>query len=262
MTEASTHSPRIESGAGKASAVVDLGRVPSSATAGVDLVLLPLGATEQHGPHLPLGTDSAIAGAVATEVAEQLADLGFMVGLAPAVPYGASGEHQSFAGTCSIGTEALVVVLVELARSLRTWVGRVVLVNGHGGNVEAIRRAVRQLRAEGHDISWVPCGLPGGDAHAGDTETSMLLHLDPGAVDRRRCEAGNVEPLRRLAEPMRRGGVAAVSRNGVLGDPRRAEAGRGQRILERVVENAVDLIATGQVAPDGRLVASPPPTSD
>lgn len=239
-----------------AGAVVDLDRIPSRSASGVDLVLLPLGATEQHGPCLPLGTDSTIAAAVAAGVADDLADRGMTVAVAPVVPYGASGEHQSFAGTCSIGTEALVFVLVELARSLRTWVGRLVFVNGHGGNLEAIRRAVRRLRAEGHNVSWVPCGIPGGDAHAGDTETSMLLHLDPGAVDRRRCEAGNTEPLSRLSHEVRRGGVAAVSSNGVLGDPRGAAADRGVVILDQVVADAARLIATGQAAPDGRLVAS------
>lgn len=239
-----------------AGAVVELDRSPSRVAGGVDIVLVPLGATEQHGPHLPLGTDSAIAGAVAGDVADVLADSGLTVAVAPTLNYGSSGEHQGFPGTCSIGTEALTLVLVELVRSLRNWVGRTVLVNGHGGNVEAVHRAVRQLRTEGHDVSWVTCGTPGADAHAGDTETSVLLHIDPGTVDRARCQPGNTAPLEDLVPYLRSGGVAAVSPNGVLGDPTKASATKGSLLLRRMVAEAATLILRGAPAPDGRLVAA------
>ncbi len=139
----------------------------------------PLGSTEQHGPHLPLDTDTRIANAVATAAAGELAaDTGDgRTALAPAIAYGSSGEHQSFAGTISIGTEALTRVLVEYARSATQWCRRIVFVNGHGGNIEATVSAVRLLRSEGRDIAWWACAVEGGDAHAGHVETSLLLHI-------------------------------------------------------------------------------------
>ena len=143
------------------------------------LVLVPIGSIEQHGPHLPLDTDSVIAEAVALSAAELLGG-GEMV--APTISYAASGEHQSFPGTCSIGSEVLSQLLVELVRSMRTWAGRVVFVNAHGGNVESLTRAVVQLRDEGHDVGWVPCATELVDLHAGFTETSLMLHLRPAAV--------------------------------------------------------------------------------
>lgn len=143
-------------------------------------VVLPIGSLEQHGPHLPLNTDVVIAEAVATGVVNHLSGLGArpdQVVLAPALTYTASGEHEGFAGTISIGVEAVRLVLVELARSARRWADRLVLVNAHGGNAFAIQDATTQLRAEGHQIDVVTCGLPGADLHAGRTETSLMLHL-------------------------------------------------------------------------------------
>ncbi|HHX84702.1 MAG TPA: creatininase family protein, partial [Actinomycetales bacterium] len=101
------------------------------------LAVLPLGATEQHGPHLPTATDTLLAAAAARTLAGERA----AAVLLPAWEYGASGEHQSFPGTVSIGTDALAGALLELARSAGEWAGRLLVVNGHGGNVEALRRA-------------------------------------------------------------------------------------------------------------------------
>jgi creatinine amidohydrolase/Fe(II)-dependent formamide hydrolase-like protein len=97
------------------------------------LLAVPLGSCEQHGPHLPLDTDTRIAVALAEGLAARRPD----VLVAPAVPYGSSGEHQGFAGTLSIGQDALEHLLVELVRSADGWRG-VVLVNGHGGNAEPL----------------------------------------------------------------------------------------------------------------------------
>jgi creatinine amidohydrolase len=108
------------------------------------LLAIPLGSTEQHGPHLPLGTDTSLAHALAHSLAARRHD----VVVAPALPYGSSGEHAAFPGTLSIGQAALELVLVELVRSADAFAG-VVLVNGHGGNVTAVARASEQLRAEG-----------------------------------------------------------------------------------------------------------------
>ena len=115
----------------------------------------------------------------------------------PPLTITASGEHQGFAGTLSIGTDALTAVVIELVRSA-DWADGVVLVNGHGGNVDAVTAAVRTLTGEGRRVrAWWP-SVPGGDAHAGRTETSLLLHLDPSCVDRTMLAPGATAPLAEL----------------------------------------------------------------
>ncbi len=148
-------------------------------------LIVPVGSTEQHGPHLPLDTDTRIATAVADALVTRLAEQeGSRWMVAPAIGYGASGEHEGFAGTVSIGTPALAELLVEFARSACRWAGRLVFVNGHGGNVEALRRASALLRYEGRDAAWCACTADSADAHAGHTETSVLLHISPDLVRR------------------------------------------------------------------------------
>jgi mycofactocin precursor peptide peptidase len=196
------------------------------------LVLVPVGSTEQHGPHLPLGTDTLVATAVARELADRHSGL-----VAPAIQIGASGEHQGFPGVVSIGTPALRMVLVEVVRSLSLWAGRVVLVNGHGGNVEAVAGATDQLLDEGHRVTWVPCTVAG-DAHAGHTETCLLLHLAPWLVRQHRAEPGNTRPLAELLPELVTKGVRQLSPNGVLGDPTGANATEGARLFEQMVEHA------------------------
>lgn len=202
-------------------------RVPEGAT-----VLVPVGSTEQHGPHLPLDTDTEIAVAVAEAAAKMLRRRRLRVVVAPAIAYGSCGEHQDFAGTVSIGTSVLQSVLVEVVRSVRTWAERVVLVNGHGGNLAAVRAAVAQLVAEGHAVTWVPCATETVDLHAGRTETSLMLHLKPWEVHLDRAEAGNTGCLDELLPLMVEGGVKAVSANGVLGDPEGANADEGREVLD------------------------------
>ena len=213
------------------STTIEVGRRPT--------VVVPLGSTEQHGPHLPLDTDTVVAQAVAEALVDRLeAEEPGGALLAPAVAYGSSGEHQSFAGTVSLGGEALRHLLVELVRSLRTWAGRVVLVNGHGGNLGALTGAVEQLRAEGHDLRWTPCAVVGADAHAGRTETSLMLHLRPASVHLDRVEPGNATPVRTLMPLLEAGGVEMVSANGILGDPRGASAEEGAALLAEMAELA------------------------
>jgi creatinine amidohydrolase len=226
-------------------------------------VLVPVGALEQHGPHLPLDTDTTIAEAVTGRAAELLGPDGDGLDLvldvrddvvaAPPLPFGASGEHQGFAGTSSIGTDVLTSVLVELVRSMRTWAERVVFVNGHGGNVAALRSAVPQLLAEGHHTGWTACVSEDADAHAGLAETSLMLHLRPGDVRLDLAEKGNTAPLAELLPAMARGGVAAVSGNGVLGDPTGATAGRGRRLLEQMARDTAAAVSSGVPDHRGRL---------
>jgi creatinine amidohydrolase len=146
--------------------------------------------------------------------------------------YGNSGEHAGFPGTVSIGHEALTLILIELVRSLSLWASRTVFVNGHGGNARTLASAVTQLRAEGHQVAWTGCDFPGGDAHAGRTETSVMLHLTPADVELGAAEAGNTAPLTALLPQLVAGGIRAVAPNGVLGDPAGASAQEGRRLLD------------------------------
>jgi mycofactocin system creatininase family protein len=216
------------------------------------VLLIPTGSYEQHGPHLPLHTDTTIAVAVAQRAGHALSETVPVV-VAPPLAFGASGEHQHFPGTVSIGTVALRAVLVEMVRSASTWASRTVFVNGHGGNVAALGSAVALLRHEGHDAGWVPCGVAGGDAHAGHTETSLMVHLSPHEVRMDRAAAGNTQPLQLLMPALVSGGVRAVSPTGVLGDPRGATAEAGASILESIVDDVVSRIRCGAVEADGCL---------
>ncbi|MEV5831239.1 mycofactocin biosynthesis peptidyl-dipeptidase MftE [Spirillospora sp. NPDC052242] len=217
-------------------------------------VLVPVGSTEQHGPHLPLNTDTVIARAVAERAAAVLGDT---ILVAPAVAYGSSGEHAGFPGTVSIGRDVLELVLVETVRSLALWAGRVVFVNGHGGNTAALDAAVGRMRAEGHDAGWVGCGVPGGDAHAGFTETSVMLHLAPELVRSSRAVAGDTRPIAELLPELVARGVREVSPSGVLGDPAGASAERGREIVDAMTASTVHRIhawradARGRLAPPG-----------
>lgn len=238
----------------------ELGDMTSNQLAGLrSTVLVPVGSTEQHGPHLPLDTDTRIAAAVARAAAARLAgepgatDARGHYAVAPPIGYGASGEHQSFPGTISIGTPALTLLLLEYGHSVSCWAQRVVFVNGHGGNSDALIAAVSRLRAEARDAAWFSCTVTGGDAHAGHTETSLLLHLSPAEVRIERCRAGNRAPLRELMPAMRRGGVAAVSELGVLGDPTTASAEQGERMFSELVDACVWAVAARTPSADGML---------
>lgn len=211
---------------------------------GSRILAVPLGSCEQHGPHLPLNTDTIIA----EELSLSLARLRPNVMVAPAISLGASGEHQGFPGTISIGTSTLGDVIVELVRSaippqdsgLPKPFAAVLLVNGHGGNVAAVGNAVSLLRTEGRTVgSWNP-HLRDADAHAGHTETSLMLHLRPEAVVMDLAEAGNTRPVDHLERELTKSGVLALSSNGVLGNPETANARDGEQIHAQLTDSLVD----------------------
>ena len=198
----------------------------------VPVVVVPVGSVEQHGPHLPVDTDTAVAVELATRLVERRP--GFV--LAPPVGYGASGEHEGFPGTLSIGCAALELLLVELGRSASRWATRLLLVNGHGGNLASLRAAVDRLRYEGRDVfGWtVSWPAAASDAHAGRTETSLMLALRPAAVRTAQAVAGPPGSLADLLSRIRAAGVAAVSPSGVLGDPAGATAEQGDALLREL----------------------------
>ena len=214
------------------------------------LVVVPLGSVEQHGRHLPVATDTVVAQTVAEAVVPQVA--GAL--LAPALAYGASGEHEDFPGTISIGTEALSALLVEYGRSAGRWAGRLLVVNGHGGNLEALRTAVPLLRAEGRDVAWFPCGVPRGDAHAGRTETSLMLLVDPKMVREALATTGETTPIGELLPRLRAEGVRAVSPDGVLGDPTGASAAEGAELLAGLTARLEAAATRWDVDAAGRLL--------
>ena len=196
------------------------------------VLLIPIGSTEQHGPHLPVTTDTDIAEAVATGAARR----DDRIVVAPALAYGSSGEHEGFAGTLSIGREATERVLLELGRSASRDFALIIAVSTHGGNAVPIGRALDRLRHEGHPIG---CWSPGwaGDLHAGRTETSLMLAIAPERVRLDRAEAGDLRPAASLWPELRTRGVRAVSANGVLGDPAGASAEEGGALLCRAVDD-------------------------
>lgn len=204
------------------------------------MAVLPLGATEQHGPHLPVETDTLLATATARAVAAAGGPAGDHATLLPALGFGASGGHQTFPGTVSMGTDALAGAVLELGRSVSTWADRLLVVNGHGGNVDALRRAVSRLRYEGRDAAWLPCRTSEDptDTHAGHAETSLMLHLHPGLVRMDRAARGCTRPLGEILPALRAGGVAAVSASGVLGDPTTATEADGRRLWELLLADA------------------------
>lgn len=212
-------------------------------------LLVPVGSTEQHGPHLPFDTDTLIAQAVSQRVADRRN--GLLV--APPIAIAASGEHQDFRGTLSIGIDVLGSVLVEIARSASTWARRVLFVNGHGGNMVALDRAVRQVRDEDQEVGWVACAAEGFDLHAGFSETSLVLHLRPESVVTDRAAVGAIQPLSEILWLLRAKGVAAVSANGVLGDPTGASAAAGAETLETMVADICSRLDRWQPDSRGRL---------
>jgi mycofactocin precursor peptide peptidase len=221
------------------------------------LLVVPLGSLEQHGPHLPLDTDTRIAVAVAARACAERAG----IGVAPPIAIGASGEHADFPGTLSIGTEALTLVLVELGRHASRHWPAMLIVNGHGGNVPAIDDALRVLRAEGRQCHAWHAGVRSAppasaetdsvgrttevaerdarppfavDAHAGRVETSIMLALAPDDVRLAAAAPGETRPLAAIMPDLRAHGTRHVSPNGVLGDPTGASAAEGELLLAQL----------------------------
>jgi mycofactocin system creatininase family protein len=198
------------------------------------ILVIPVGSCEQHGPHLPLATDTIIA----TKLAEDLAHRRGDAVVSPPLSITASGEHQGFPGTLSIGAEVMASVVIELVRSA-DWAAGVVIVNGHGGNVNAMETAARAFDDENRNaLIWWP-QIPDGDLHAGHTETSVMLLLAPNLV---RLDQANAGPMPAMVDLIRHG-VKPLSESGVLGDPLQANAVDGSAIFSELADqlsSAVD----------------------
>ena len=208
------------------------------------VLLLPLGSFEQHGPHLPLDTDTIIIDAVVTQALgdSQINASSFMV--APTIPISASDEHAGFRGTLSTGSEALADSVVAICRSA-SWAQGVCIVNGHGGNTDALASISSALTHENirHSL-WSLPSYEGADMHAGHTETSVMLHVAPAKVQKDRIEPGTVGDASNLVAQMRTSGVVGVSANGVLGDPTTATSEHGVAVMKLYSSNLATHLAT------------------
>lgn len=196
------------------------------------ILLLPLGSFEQHGSHLPFDTDTIIIELVVEHALQeaQIDTAAFVI--APTIAISASDEHAGFHGTLSTGTDALVASVVAISRSA-SWAHGVCIVNGHGGNADALTRITSALTHEeiNHSI-WSLPSYEGSDMHAGHTETSLMLHIAPDKVLTDRIERGTIGESSDLVAQMREKGVAGVSVNGVLGDPTTATKEHGVAVMK------------------------------
>jgi creatinine amidohydrolase len=225
--------------------------------AGRDTVVIAFGATEQHGPHLPLATDALLGDHLARLVAERLDAF-----VAPTVRVGCSEHHLAFAGSLSLSEETFHGVVGDLVRSLaRGGFRRVVLIPTHGGNFAPLAGAVEKLGpVDGIEVRAITnlgalfaivqvgaeeFGVPAGEGglHAGEWETSMLMAIHPELVHSERGEPGYTGDLQEALGKLFSGGVDAVAANGVIGDPRQASAEHGERYwreIEKIALASID----------------------
>ncbi|MFJ5990815.1 creatininase family protein [Lentzea sp. NPDC092896] len=207
---------------------------------GKSVAVLPVGSTEQHGPHLPLATDSVIAWTIASEIAARHPE----VRLLPPIQFSCSQEHADWPGTVSISARTLISVVTDIAESLRrNGVTNLVLVNGHGGNY-----VLSNIVQEGEGLALFP-GRDDwafarekasietsaySDMHAGELETSILLHAHPDLI------RPGYEGSDHLAEDRRHMltlGLAPYTSSGVIGRPSLASARKGELLLAGLAES-------------------------
>ncbi|ESP89295.1 creatininase family protein [Candidatus Halobonum tyrrellensis] len=216
-----------------------------------DAALLPVGSTEQHGPHAPLGTDALTAVAVAEAAAERVREAGDPDPVvAPPVHVGVSEEHRAFDGTLWVSPDTFRAYVRETVESLASHgVDRVVLVNGHGGNVEALaevaRRVSRDESTGAYAVSFTWFEAVGEHAsdmgHGGKLETALLRRVAPDLV--REAEVGSAGDggSPRWGEWVRGVNLAHDSDeftdNGVVGDPSAGDAELGAELLDRASES-------------------------
>ena len=225
---------------------------------GRDTVVLPLGAVEQHGHHLPLGTDSIFGDELGRAVAERLDAF-----LAPTVRVGVSRHHLAFPGTMSVEDDTFAAVVGDIVRGwARHGFRRIVLLPTHGGNFAPLATALERLGpTEGVKVIGVTdlslllnatlgtageLGVPAseGGLHGGEWETSMMLELRPELVHMDRAVAGYTDDLESGLQRFFEEGVHALTETGVIGDPAKASAEHGRLYIERIVELAVEFVET------------------
>ncbi|MEX1309997.1 MAG: creatininase family protein, partial [Candidatus Sulfomarinibacteraceae bacterium] len=224
----------------------------------VDVALLPVGAIEQHGPHLPLDTDAFDADYLARRVAEACSDPKPLV--LPLVPYGVSYHHDDFPGTISVSNEALSRLIYDIGMSCaRNRVTKLVIINGHGGNTATLQFAAQMINRDAHIFTCVDTGETSdvdldelcdtdNDVHAGEIETATSLAIRPDLVDMGAAESFVPSFSSRYLDFTTKRSVewyartSKISPTGVLGDPTRATAEKGEEIWRIMVKNLVELV--------------------
>jgi creatinine amidohydrolase len=223
---------------------------------GRDTVVIAFGATEQHGPHMPLATDALLGDHLARIVAESLDAF-----VAPTVRIGCSEHHLEFPGTLSLSDTTFHGIVADIVRSLaRGGFARAVLLPTHGGNFGPLANAlgllgplpeievraltdlgalftIAQLGVDEHEV---PLGE--GGVHAGEWETSMLMAIHPELVHPDRGEPGYTGDPQAAVGAIFGAGVHTVAENGVIGDPSRASAEHGVRYWDEVLQLALAAI--------------------
>jgi creatinine amidohydrolase len=222
---------------------------------GNDVALVPVGATEQHGPHLPTGTDTFVAVALCERASAATGAL-----VLPAVSVGASfGHGTDYPGTLSFSPELLASILREYAAwAALSGIRRLLFVNAHGGNQAAVEVALDHLRFARPDLRagafhwWMsdPRVLAelvadGSDIHANRGETSVMLALAPELVHLDRML--HADDADRTDELVFRYTASSLSRNGVTGRPSEATAEMGETIIGWAVDTLVDRIGRGRI---------------
>lgn len=237
--------------------------VADAVQAGATTVILPLGATEQHGPHLPLGTDLLIAEGLAERVAAEHGDE-LDLWLLPPLAYTKSDEHAWAPGTVWLSATTLLAVLDDLGRSLSTLpTKRLAFLNGHGGNTQLLAVANRELRLHHGLMTFLlHPSLPrdsGGAApdddelgmgvHAGRDETSIVLHLRPELVDMTQAQRAVPTAMAERERVAFGGDVpfgwlsSDLHPSGVVGDPTLASAALGGKLVTGMVASLREALA-------------------
>ena len=240
------------------------------------VAVLPVGAIEQHGPHLPVAVDALVAEAVAERALARLpAEVPAL--LLPLLPVGKSNEHIDYWGTLTLSAETLMRLWLEVGESVaRAGVRKLIFLNSHGGQPQVMEIVARELRVRRRMLciacSWWHMGLPEGlfDAqevrhgvHGGDIETSIMLALQPDLVRMERAE--NFRPVTLDTEPhferLRYLGGPAIGWQaqdlhpaGVAGDATRATAEKGEALLAHVTAGFAKLVQEVSAYPLSSLV--------
>jgi creatinine amidohydrolase/Fe(II)-dependent formamide hydrolase-like protein len=223
----------------------------------VDVALLPVGAIEQHGPHLPLDTDAFDADYLAQRVAEACSEPKPLV--LPLVSYGVSYHHEDFKGTISISNASLAALVYDIGMSAaRNGIRKLLIINGHGGNSPTLNDAAQRINRDSHIFVAVDTGETSdvdvdamaetpNDVHAGEIETSTTLAVRPHLVRTERIRKVFPKLSSRYLSFSSQRGVAwyaftkKLSPTGVMGDPTRASAEKGQRMWQAMIAHLVAL---------------------
>jgi creatinine amidohydrolase len=227
---------------------------PEVAETNASLALLPVGSTEQHGPHAPLGTDTLHAESVAEHAAEQYEDRhAEPCVVAPTLSVGVSAEHRAFPGTLWLSPDTFRSAVRDTVASLaHHGMDRVVVVNGHGGNTDALREVTATISREdaAYAVPFTWFEAVGEHSkrmgHGGELETALLRHTYPDLVREDRIEEARERAADRWGEWVSGVNLAHDSvefaENGVVGDPGAGDAELGAELLDLAVEALSDLL--------------------